>query len=431
MEKKMLARRPLGNPRRLWQQDIFTLSTFNPDRISFRVEQPDAAEMMRRAVKTCADAGFNLLELGWALPVESDAAVRKCEELGIRVIYQNLKRYGGMNKHIFCEKSDLRSVMREYRQWKSVAGFYIWDEPPCEEQMLEARRLMDLCEREMPEGLPFIVALPSYGEPATWHNGMYADYLEQYASVIDPVVFSMDYYPIGMDEHDLERQLDESLMWCDLGVSRLVAERHDMPFWFYYQGQNLHNYHTFTFPMVRLMMNAGVLHGVKGLQHYTAWGAVVGPDGGPGEFFEEQKAIHAHFRELGSTLMALQCRRVIHDATLLPDCPYTEGLFGTMAESELLKGELPRRVSVSEHEDAYGHQYLMVLNRDYARECDLTLALKYPARVWEVSPKDGMQHIVAENTEALTAHYIPGELRLFRIQPAGEAPFEIEYYLDK
>ena len=54
-----------------------------------------------------------------------------------------------------------------------------------------------------------------------------------------------------------------------------------------------------------------------------------------------------------------------------------------------------------------------------------------PARVWEVSPKDGMQHIVAENTEALTAHYIPGELRLFRIQPAGEAPFEIEYYLDK
>ena len=103
MEKKMLARYPLGNPRRLWQQDTFTLSTFNPDRISFRVEQPDAAEIMRRSVKTCADAGFNLLELGWALPVESDAAVRRCEELGIRVIYQNLKRYGGMNKRIFCE----------------------------------------------------------------------------------------------------------------------------------------------------------------------------------------------------------------------------------------------------------------------------------------------------------------------------------------
>ena len=431
MEKKMLARRPLGNPRRLWQQDIFTLSTFNPDRISFRVEQPDAAEMMRRAVKTCADAGFNLLELGWALPVESDAAVRKCEELGIRVIYQNLKRYGGMNKRIFCEKSDLRSVMREYRQWKSVAGFYIWDEPPCEEQMLEARRLMDLCEREMPEGLPFIVALPSYGYPEIRPGRPYADYLEQYASVIDPVVFSMDYYPVGMEEHDPERQLDESLMWRDLEISRIVAKRHDMPFWFYYQGQNLHEYHTFTFPMVRLMMNAGVLHGVKGLQHYTAWGAVVGPDGGPGEFFEEQKAIHAHFRELGSTLMALECIHVIHDDTLLQHSMDMEGLFGTMADSRLLQGELPRRVSVSEHEDAYGHQYLMVLNRDYACERDLTLTLKSPARVWEVSPKDGMQHIVAENTEALTAHYIPGELRLFRIQPAGEAPFEIEYYLDK
>lgn len=205
------------------------LSTFSPGDVFFKFEDPDAAEKMRRSVKTCADAGFNLLELGWSTPVQSEAAVRMCEQLGIDVIYQNLKRYGGMNARIFCEKSDLIGVMNEMRRWKSIAGYYIWDEPAEEEQMLEARRLMDMCERERPDCLPFIVALPSYCEAFTWKNGLYPGYLEKYADIIDPVIFSLDYYPVGMAEHDGIRQMDETLMWCDLGIARQVAERHNMP----------------------------------------------------------------------------------------------------------------------------------------------------------------------------------------------------------
>ncbi|MBE5772443.1 MAG: hypothetical protein E7337_00735 [Clostridiales bacterium] len=431
MEKKMLPRKPLGNPRRLWQQDRFVLSTFSAGDVFFRFDDPDAAEKMRRSVKTCADAGFNMLELGWATPVQSEAAVRMCEQLGIDVIYQNLKRYGGMNERIFCEESDLPGVMNEMRRWKSIKGFYIWDEPAKEAQMIETRRLIDICERERPDCLPFVVALPSYGENFTWQNGLYPGYLEKYATVIDPVIFSFDYYPVGMTEHDGIRQMDETLMWCDLGITRKVAERHDMPLWFYYQGQNLHHVDEFIFPMVRLMMNAGVLYGAKGLQHYTACEAVADLDGNRGEFFEEQKAIHAHFRELGNTLMALKCKRVIHDDTLLPGCPYKAGLFDDMEDSALLSGKLPERVSVSEHEDGFGNRYLMVLNRDYRLEREISLELKALGRVWEVSGEDGYQHIVAEDAEAFSANYVPGELRIFRIQPACEDTFEIEYYLDK
>ena len=430
--KKLLSRRPLGNPRRLWQQDRFILSTFSAGPVlEFLDESPIADEKMRRGVETCAAAGFNLLELGWSTPVASAAAVRMCEQLGIDVIYQNLRRYGGMNQRIFCEKSDLPGVMNELRRWKHIAGFYIWDEPAQEEQMLETRRLMDLCERERPELLPFVVALPSYGENFTWQNGLYPEYLEKYASIIDPVIFSFDYYPIGMTEHDGVRQLDESLIWCDLGIARQVAARHDMPLWFYYQGQNLHNVEEFIFPMVRLMMNAGVLYGAKGLQHYTAWDAVVAPDGGPGEFFAEQRAIHAHFKALGNTLMALDCLRVIHDDTLLPGCPAAAGLFAAMEDSELLTGTLPQRVSVSEHTASHGNRYLMILNRDYRATRDIMLSLRAPVHVWEVSGQDGQQHLLAESASALTGSYIPGELKLYRLQPADEAPCGIEYYLDK
>lgn len=430
MEKKMLARRPIGNPRRLWQQDRFTLSTFSPGDVFFHEDDPDAAEKMRRAVKTCADAGFNLLELGWATSEQSKAALPMCEQLGMPVIYQNLRRYGGMGHNILCQKSDLPGVMNENRSWKCVAGYYIWDEPWTEDQMHESRRLMDLCQREMPHGLPFIVALPSYNTEWTWENGLYADYLEKYASIIDPVVLSFDYYPVGMKEHDAARQLDESKMWCDLAQAKKTADKHDMPFWFYYQGQNLHHVDFFIFPMVRLMMNSGVLYGAKGLQHYTACEAVVDLDGSRGEFFQPQKEIHAHFRELGNTLMALNLQRVIHDKTLRPAGRDWDGLWADMSESALLAGELPRRISVSEHTDEYGNDYLMVLNRDYMEQADITLSLKKNSHIYEVSGEDGMQLHLSTGSE-LPVSLIPGEMKLFRLQCACEEPYTIEYCLDK
>ena len=124
MKKKLLARFPLSNPRRLWRQDNFILSTFSPGLLSLKNDNEEASEKMRRSVKTCVDAGFNLLELGWASEERGMMAVRMCERLGIGVIYQNLMRYGGMGlTRIFCEKNDLLGTMKNMRCWKSVVGY--------------------------------------------------------------------------------------------------------------------------------------------------------------------------------------------------------------------------------------------------------------------------------------------------------------------
>lgn len=433
MKKKLLARYPLDNSRRLWRQDYFMLSSFSPGILSLKDDNEADSEKMRRSVKTCVDAGFNLLELGWASQERGMMAVRMCEQLGIGVIYQNLMRYGGMGlSKIFCEKNDLLGTMKDMRCWKSVVGYYLWDEPTSVEQMQETRRMMDLCQREQPETLPFTVALPSYAKFFGGDYDKFQQYITDFADIIDPPVLSFDYYPVGRPEHDTVRQLDESHLWCDLEFVRRTAEERNIPYWFYYQGQNLHNVDFFTFPMVRLMMHSAVLHGVKGLQHYTAWESVVdAKTGGPGMFFEEQKGIHAELRELGNTLMALQFCRVIHDDSLLADDPTMEQLRTPMAESELLTGSLPFHTSVSEHRDAYGNRYLMVLNRDYLKDNDITLNLKEASRVYEVSRKDGEQYVVADSTDKIQLHLIPGELVLCRIQNADEEAFTVEYYLDK
>lgn len=251
--------------------------------------------------------------------------------------------------------------------------------------------------------------------------------MERYITTVEPPVLSMDYYPYGRGP-----ALDDSLMWCDLALLKFMAKKYRMPLWFYYQGKNYKKIPIFLFSMVRLAMNVGALYGSKGLQHYTVWGSVVNPeDGTRGEFFQEQRAMHAIYREWGNTLMALECRCVIHDESLTSVKTYAAEYGETMADSQLLRGELPYHISVSELDDAYGNRYLLVLNRDYEEGRQVTLRLKSKCHLFEVSKETGKQILLTEGTDSLTCTLEPGQMNFYRLQDADEAPYTVEYQLNK
>ncbi|MGN1345489.1 MAG: hypothetical protein ACI4V1_01780 [Eubacteriales bacterium] len=423
MEHRILQRYPLGNPRRMWQQNNFILSTFAA-----------RGEKMRDALENCAEAGFNLLELGWASHEEAQEALRICEELDIALLYQDFSVFGGMQEgHLerHLAPSAAKKLTDELRRWKCVEGYYVWDEPYVEDQLAEARYQTDLFQREDPARLPFTVAIPSYNAKYTWENGEFAGYLRRYAEIIDPPVLSLDYYPIGLRNYTDEGQLDNSLMWCDIGLMRKIGREYHLPLWFYYQGVNLHQYKTFAFPMVRMMMYAAAMYGVKGLQQFTAVGSVIRDDGSRGPFFEEQKAIHEEFRHLGNTLMALENRYVFHSSDLLPDCAYYDEFRDDIADSAVLCGELPERISVGELEDAYGNRYLLILNRDFARARSFALHFKETVRLYSVSRTTGRQTAMDGTWNAMNLELSAGDAMLIRVQPAAEGPYTIEYRLEK
>ena len=424
MEHKILSRYPLGNPHRIWRQDNFILSTFSAK-----------GENMRGLLETCADAGFNLVEIGWASHEQAEEALRLCEGLELNLVYQDFSLYGGMQlRHMDREpltQADVKAVCDHVKPYKRTAGYYVWDEPYVEDQLYEARRQVDMFQHEDPDRLPFTVAIPSYNDKYTWENGEFAAYLERYCSIIDPPMLSLDYYPIGLRWYTDEKQLDDSFMWLDIGLMRKLGRKYNMPIWFYYHGMNYTNFRRFTFPMVRMNMYAAALYGAKGLQQFTCVGSTVTSDGKPDIFFEEQKAIHREFRMLGSTLMALENINVIHSDDLLPGCEHMVGLADAMADSKLLCGTLPARVSVGEFADAYGNQYLMVLNRDYEADAAVTLDLQADSRIYEVSRVTGRQNVIWDSTKQIHVTLAKGDAILYRVQPAEEEAFTVEYRLEK
>lgn len=438
MQYKRLARYPIGNPRRVWRQDNFTLGLASPTIMSLRPSNELSTQKTRRAVKTAIDAGFDLLGCLWA---HSDVAmdiVRAAEQYGGKVLFQDMLRFGGMgDKRVFCQTNDYEGAMRDTAKWKSIAGYIMWDEPVLDAHLAETRRMIDYCERVRPDMLPYTVANPDYHRLCRWQDNVYVPYIKKFIDVIDPAQMDFDYYPIGKSEYDPALQLDNSTMWSCLEIVRRAAAEKDIPMWFYYQAQHFpwHKVpYTFIFPMARAMAFAGVLHGVKALSAYTEFEGYVNPaTGGKGRFFEEQKRLNDALHALGNTLMALTCQRVIHDDALLAGHPTMEGIRTPLSESELLDGEqvLAHRISVSEHTDAYGNRYLMVLNRDYKREAHLSLRLKNASHVFEVSKDDGEQHFQYENATFIPVTIDAGDLVLYRIQPATEEPCTVEYYLDK
>ena len=423
MDHKIFARHPLGNPHRHWRQDNFILSTFSA-----------RGSNMRKVIKNCVDAGFTMLELGWATHEQAFEAVQLCEEYGIDLLFQDFTLHGGMQEFISRE-GELQSMVplaNTLAPWKRTVGVYIWDEPFRPDQLAEARRQADLYEQAAPDKLPFTVAIPSYNTEYTWQNGLFTKYLYEYAKKIDPPVLSLDYYPFGLPGYNDAEQLDTSLLWCDLGLLRKVAQAYRMPLWFYYQAVNLHKYHRFTFPMVRSQMYAGAMYGAKALQEFTAVDAVITEEGDRGPIFEETKRIHAEFRALGNTLMALQSVGVYHSAELLAGSPYLTGLADELTGHDILPQTLPRRCSVGELADAYGHRYFLFLNRDVDVPLDAELPLKKPVRLYTVSRETGEQIFLGDSITSLTLHLAAGDGVLYRMDKVTDAePYTLEYRIEK
>lgn len=423
MKNVILKRYPIGNKRFVWKQKDYTLSSFKCN-----------ADDMDAAIKNLKEAGFNMLEMGWMPHDKAFIAVEKCEKYGIDVLFQDFAIMGGMQERYVDRKVDesvCKELTEKLKDKKHLLGYYVWDEPFRDNELKEARNQADMLEKYAPDALLFTVAIPSYNLDFTWENGKFKEYLERYVNVIDPPVLSLDFYPVGLDGYKEENELDDSLMWCDLGLMRKLCEKYDLPMWFYYQGcpvydENVH----YTTSMTDAMIFSSLIYGVKGLQYYSAVAnSVIDSLGNKAQYFENQQKTHKKLSAWGNTLMALKSKLVYHSAELLPDCKYMNGLVDSVKDSEIILGPLPHRTSVGELADDYGNKYVIFVNRAFFKELKTTLKLKGKFNVYKISEVDGTQSLIAENVDSVDVSLSAGDASFLRFQNAQEEQYTIKYSL--
>lgn len=428
METKIIYRKPLGNPTRKYRQDNLMITTFKAYMTNVRL-----------GIEHCKELGFDWLEFCWVNPEESRKCMVACEEVGIDGVYQNWKAFGGAAEDLGTKEihpDRIQAYLDEIKDYRHVAGHYVWDEPLRKETMEVVRELVDLMESMDPQRIPYTVALPginSYGR--NWEKNCYEEYLREYAEVIDPPVMSLDHYPFKPGAPEPWDQLDSSKMFLDLALLRRISLERKSPMWYYFQSQDdpwTAGYYKFTPEQVRMQQYQALMHGATGLQNYNVRPGALNMDGTKGPLFYTTKELNHNTHQLGKTFMALTSMAVFHSPEVLKDSEDFAKYRYPLSESRILDEEaLPFRCSAGEFVDSEGNRYLFIQNRDYREFRKFELKLKKSFRVYEVSREDGMQRVKHQSTNGLKLALTPGDAVLLRFQDAEDEAFLIDYVLDK
>ena len=420
MDVKIIKRYPIGNPTRKWKQKDFIISTFS-----------GFANDMEKGLQYLKEAHFNLVEMAWIDVKRVDATYPAAEKVGIDILLQDWRYFGGFQDSIRHEivEGQIEKCIAQSKACPRVLGYYVWDEPYMPADLDIAAEQTDIMEKLDEDRLPFSVAIPSYNGAYQYGNDLYDDYFDRYITKINPPVFSLDHYPFHFYKHNEEGQLDDCPVIKDLYLLRKHGLAKDAPIWYYYQGMDYYEFEKITYEQMAMGAYLALLHGAKGMQHYTALGTMIDFDGNLMPAYEPVKRLNECFLAWGNTLMALTSTGIFHDDTVLASDAKRANYLEDFSSSKLFDGKLDKRISVGELTDSEGNKYALLLNRDYRVNRPCVLPLKEAANVYEISPVDGKQVLIEEGAKEIKLDLAPAQCLFLRLQPASETPYLIEYEL--
>ena len=434
MKTKIIYREPLGNPDRKYRQDRFIISSCK----AWGADAQEDAEDVRGCIKLCKEIGCNMTEHIWADPTLTKECIQACEEFEIDGLFQNWDAFGGFQ----AAKGDMKIKMDEMKKfiefgkkYRHFYGYTVWDEPLSDESVEAAAEQVNTIEEMDPERLPYTVAIPSYNATHTWKNGLYENYLINYARIINPPVIALDYYPFSAMRPETYEQLDNSPLFLDIALLRKMSLEKRAPLWFCIQAQDSpfgERYYRFTPERLTMQAYNVLLHGGKAIQLYNTVEGAMYNNGQKGPLYFPMKEMNRRIYHWGKTLMALTSEHVFHSPELMAEWEVFDKYRESLSDSRILaEEELPFRCSVGELTDSEGNRYLMILNRDYQDERTFKLNFKKAFRIYEVSDRDGMQAMKNRSATSLILQMAPGDAVFLRFQDVEEEAFLIDYVLQK
>jgi len=402
---------PLPNPNAPhWKQKQFFLSTFRSG------ENNWSFSIYERAYRNLKEAGINLLENAFLGGSNMHRALQSAETVGIQCLAQDGNTFSGIfEKYPPNDDSMMLDIVRELNQYKTLEGYYVWDEP--EEQNLEKfKSVCSFFKRTDPARLVFMAFLPSYSKynwssnHANWENDPYMRYIENFLEA-DLDVVSFDYYPF----FNSIVSINESYLWRDMGYLRKRALELNKPFWYYFQAVPL-NTGLANLPIVnmKVQMYSALAYGVSALSYFHALNDVIVDNvGNKASRFNDIKAMNQEVVNLGNFLFGKTSSKLYHTGV---SADKIVGYFiDSLAADDLIQS-LPNGVIAGVFTDCSTMKYLVIANKNFTGTLTGTLALKSAKKVSSYNKTTNTNFLVSARIQNVPLNIPAGDCSVFVIE---------------
>ena len=312
-------------------------------------------------------------------------------------------------------RSNITAAVRDVENNPAVLGFYLRDEPGADlfpGLGQAAKILVEL----LPEKWPYVNLFPTYASNAQLGTADYATYLRRFVEAVHPPFISWDNYSVV--EGEMRDRFYTNLEW----VRRQSLESH-IPFWNIILANALFNYMEPSDATFSLQVYSTLAYGGRGIEYFTYYTpqgdnfrlGAIDQFGNRTATWDMLRRINYQIHALAPTMIRLHSTGVYH----WPDVP-PQG--HPLSESRLvqdvkistsdLRHPNPGRTLLGEFEDAQGHPYLMLVNKDLQQSVHYRFQLKQEGKklIW-VSPFTG-----EESGEMPAGWLAPGGGTLLRVE---------------
>ena len=310
--------------------------------------------------------------------------------------------------------------MKKYGKYKSLAGFYIWDEP-YHTQFPLVRKTLDIFAEKFPDKLLFLGSQQSGATgdvPYKWNpkpgtnEYSFAKYIDQYAQEVNPPLFVSNkaYF---YSEVEKGVPLGQSDIWDDIGYLRNWSLKKNVPMWYYVQlvGDPIQNVlASMTIEKVRLSVNSLLAYGVKGINYYTTYNSIVDYNGRKMGLFNEVKQLNAETLKVGNEMLNFKSQLVYHTGDV------KDNYGNKITDSKIVRSATDEMI-IGEFKSEKNQDYLYITARTYDKAYKGRVNLKSNYRVDVFDKATGKYKLIGMDVDTINLNYAAGDGNLYRILP--------------
>lgn len=357
------------------------------------------------------EAGIDLLEWGtdpiFTDPETLEEMLKLCGERGLQVTIADSDFTDLLGK----TDEQLRELARRYRDYDCVAGFYVKDEPSNANPYGRVARIF---REEMPGCLVQLNMLPMgalqdpKGHAEDWINAAGPENISY---------LSYDQYPFGLEAGSVPQ------MFANMNLVREIGLKYGVDTALYLQSVGVINgFRRPTVSETRYHASAALAYGYKNLKYFTYMtpvdrgneeftDAIIRPDGTKSDTYDGIAEINHSIKKVSKILGNLDALEIYHHGredsatVMLPEDWYVSA---AADQTDFLVSLMKDRGS--------GQNYLMIVNKDYTNDAEITFRLQGISALTEVTGGEEAAAAVPIENGTFTAEFSAGGFRLYQLE---------------